>query len=307
MAVHRRGYSQYDGPRTPERWRFWILSRYAFNKVFQSKFLVVFYVLCFVPMLVAMAAVYLSHRVDILLSLFPRAQAPQTELVTVNADFFLTLMNIQATLSVFVTALIGPGLVSPDLTNNALPLFFSRPFSRFEYVLAKFSVLFIVLSLVTNVPMLLIYLLKSGLAGSTWFIENIHLAFAIFIGSLVWVSALSLISLATSACLRWRPAAAGMMFALFFVPTGFGQAANQIMRTGWGTLLNATVVIVTVWNSLFFINDAEGYARMAQVWNPMGYAADPIPAWSAWLMVASVCAVSLLLLNRKIRAHEVVR
>jgi ABC-2 type transport system permease protein len=228
-------------------------------------------------------------------------------LITVNADFFLTLMNIQATLSVFVTALIGPGLVSPDLTNNALPLFFSRPFSRVEYILAKFSVLFIVLTLVTSAPMLLIFLLKSALAGATWFTENIHLAFAIAVGCFVWVTLISLLSLATSAWLRWRPAAAGMMFALFFVPTGFGQAANEIMQTGWGALLNTTVVIVTVWNSLFHINDPDGYARMAQAWNPMGGAAPPIPAWSAWLMVISVSAVSLLLLNRKIRAHEVVR
>src|SRR5262245_39945981 len=207
MAVHRRGYSQYDGPRTPERWRFWILSRYAFSRVFQSRFLVIFYVLCFVPMLVALTAVYLSHRVDLLLTMFPGAPPVQGDLITVNADFFLTLMNIQATLSVFVTALIGPGLVSPDLTNNALPLFFSRPFSRVEYILAKFSVLFIVLTLVTSVPMLLIFLLKSALAGGTWFVENIHLAFAIAIGCFVWVTLISLLSLATSAWLRWRPAA----------------------------------------------------------------------------------------------------
>ena len=157
MAVHRRGYRQYDGPRTPERWRFWILARYAFERVFQSRLLVIFYVICFVPTVIALSAVYLSHHVDVLMSLFPRASMPDTELVPVNEEFFLLLMSIQASLSVFVTALIGPSLVSPDLTNNALPLFFSRPFSRAEYVLGKFSVLFILLSLITGAPMLLIY------------------------------------------------------------------------------------------------------------------------------------------------------
>ena len=307
MAVHRRGYRQYDGPRTPERWRFWILARYAFGRVFRFRLLVVFYVLCFVPTLIASSAVYLSHHVDVLMSLFPRAQVPQAELVPVTAEFFLFLMTIQAVLSVFVTALVGPGLVSPDLTNNALPLCFSRPFSRVEYVLGKFSVLFVLLFLVTGAPMLLIYLLKSALAGSQWFIDNIHLAFAILIGSLVWVTLISLVALASSAWLRWRPAAAGMLFALLFFPTGFGQAANEIMRTGWGTLLNAIVLIGTIWNSLFFINDAEGYARAARALNPMGFRTPPIPAWTAWLMVGSVCAVCLLLLNRKIRAYEVVR
>src|SRR5262249_27447087 len=76
---------------------------------------------------------------------------------------------------------------------------------------------------------------------------------------------------------------------------------------GWGSLLNAIVVIGTVWNSLFYLNDPQGYAVAARTLNPMGRNIDPIPAWTAWLVVGSVCAVCLLMINRKIRAHEVVR
>src|SRR5215471_2007878 len=176
MAVHRRGHRQYDGLLTAERWRFWILARYAFGQVFHSRLLVIFYVLCFIPTLVASAAVYLSHNIELIMSLLPGERIlndPTFELLPVTASFFLTLMTIQAVLSIFVTALIGPGLISPDLTNNALPLFFSRPFSRAQYVLGKFSVLFVLLSMITAAPMLLIYVVKSTLAGSQWFIENI--------------------------------------------------------------------------------------------------------------------------------------
>jgi ABC-2 type transport system permease protein len=307
MAVFRRGYRRYDGPLTPERWRFWILSRYAFGRAFQSRLLVIFYVLCFVPTILALTAIYVTHNVDLLASLFPGARIPNVEILPVTATFFLALMSFQASLSVFVTALIGPGLVSPDLTNNALPLYLSRPFSRAEYVLGKFLVLFVLLSLITAVPMLLIYILKSALMGFGWFVDNIHLAFAVLTGSIVWVTLLSLLSLASSAWVRWRPAAAGMLFALFFFPAGFGQAANAIMRTGWGSLLNGIVLIGTVWNSLFFINDADGYDRAARALNPNPSWIAPLPAWSAWLTVISLCAVCLMLLNRKIRAHEVVR
>lgn len=306
MGVHRRGYKVYDGPRTAERWRFWILSRYAMGKVFKSRLLLIFYVLCFVPTLVTLAGVYLSHNIDLLASLFGRQELPTNELLPINAEVFLMLMSFQATLSVFVTALVGPGLVSPDLTNNALPLYLSRPFSRVEYVLGKFNVLFVLLFLITGAPMLLIFTLKSALAGSAWLINNIHLAFAITVGSVVWVTLISLISLASSAWVRWRPAAAGMLFALFFIPTGFGQMANEIMRMTWGSLLNAIILIGTVWNSLFFINDPAQYEIMARALNPMRRV-PPIPAWSAWFMVAFLCAISLFLLNRKIRAHEVVR
>jgi len=309
MAVHKREYERYDGPRTSETWRFWILARYALSRAFQSRLLVIFYVLCFVPMLVAMAGVYISHNLDLLATLFPRAGVvPEgVDLLPVNAEFFLALMSFQATLSVFVAALIGPGLISPDLTNNALPLYLSRPFSRAEYVLGKFSVLFVLLSLITGVPMLVIFFFKSALAGSQWLGENTHLAFAIAAGSLAWVILISLVAMAASAWVRWRPAAAGMLFALFFVPAGFGQAVNGIMRTAWGSLLNAIVVIGTAWNSLFFINDPERYARAARALHTAPRYLDPIPAWSAWLTLAALCAASLFLLSRKIRAHEVVR
>jgi len=310
MGVHRRGYRQYDGLRTPERWRFWILARYALGRVFQSRLLVIFYVLCFVPTLVALAGIYISHNVDLLATMFPRSPFGRGinagELINVDAEFFLTLMTIQSVLSVFVTALIGPGLVSPDLTNNALPLYLSRPFSRVEYVLGKFSVLFILLSLITVTPLLLLFTVKSSLAGWSWFTENIYLAYAVALGTLIWVTLLSLVALAASAWVRWRPAAAGMLFALFFIPAGFGQAANEILLMGWGSLLNAIIVIGTLWNSLFYLNDPAGYASAARRLNPNNFA-PPIPAWSAWLTVAALCGISLFLLNRKIRAHEVVR
>src|SRR5262249_13779965 len=98
MAVHRRGYHQYTGPRTPERWRFWILARYALGRVFRMRMLVVFYVVCFVPTLIASSAVYISHHVDVLASLFPGANVSE-ELISVNAEFFLVLMSFQASLS----------------------------------------------------------------------------------------------------------------------------------------------------------------------------------------------------------------
>src|SRR5262245_65533719 len=101
MAVHRRGYRQYDGPRTSERWRFWILARYAFGRVFRFRLLVIFYVLCFVPTLVALSAVYLSHHVDLLMSLFQGARPPEVALVPVTASLFIFLILVSCVLLLF--------------------------------------------------------------------------------------------------------------------------------------------------------------------------------------------------------------
>ena len=84
------------------------------------------------------------------------------------------------------------------MTNNALPLYLCRPFTRAEYVLGKMSVLLILLSLITWVPILLVFLFQSYLAGWSWFAQNLRIAGAIFVGSWVWILLLALLSLAIS-------------------------------------------------------------------------------------------------------------
>ena len=51
MAVHKRAYKPYDGPLTSERWRFLVLPRYAIQELLESRVIVVYLVLCFVPFL----------------------------------------------------------------------------------------------------------------------------------------------------------------------------------------------------------------------------------------------------------------
>ncbi len=34
MAVYKQTYKEYEGTRTHPRWRFWVLTRYAFQQVF---------------------------------------------------------------------------------------------------------------------------------------------------------------------------------------------------------------------------------------------------------------------------------
>jgi hypothetical protein len=61
---------------------------------------------------------------------------PKGGFLRINNTFFYIFNNVQCTLAFLLTTFIGPGLVSPDLVNNA-PLYFIRPISRTEYVLGR--------------------------------------------------------------------------------------------------------------------------------------------------------------------------
>ena len=304
MAVYEHTYKRYAGPLTPEWSRFLIIPRYAFRDVFKSKLFTAFFVLCFIPLLVEAILIYLHHNVSALGILKVNVR----ELLPIDAFFFQTFVNLQSGLAFFVALLIGPPLVSRDLRNNALPLYLCRPFSRTEYVLGKMSVLLILLSAMTWIPQLLLFLFQSYLEGASWFVNNIWMASAIFLSSFVWILLLALLSQAVSALVKWRVVASAALLGLFFIPSIFGEVINQIFVTRWGNLISLGALTKNVSAGLFGtfvrttgrITDVDGQVVREIVMN------EP-PLWCSWAALFVICAICLALLSRKVKAYEVVR
>jgi ABC-2 type transport system permease protein len=304
MAVYDHSYKSYSGEVTPRWARFLILPRHSYRGIFQSKLFIAIFVACFIYPLVASILIYLHHNAEALAVL----ELAVRRLVPIDAEFFETLLVGQGMSAFFITLLIGPPLVSRDLTNNALPLYLCRPFSRAEYVIGKMSVLLILLSLITWIPILLLFFFQSYLEGWTWFTQNLRIAGAIFVGSWVWILLLALLSLAISSWVKWRIAASAALIGIFFIPTAFGEAINNIFLTRAGDLISLPDLLRSAGAGLFgtfvehigrtrggFVN---GRRVVADLFRP--------PLWSTWLVLCAICAFCLLLLVRKIRAYEVV-
>lgn len=300
MAVYKRTYSRYDGILTAEWSRFLVIPRFAFEEMHQSRFLTVFYLASFICPLIFALVIYLHHNLSALQLLRINPDA----LIKIDAGYFLNFLGIQSMGAFFLASFVGPGLVSPDLSNGALPLYLARPFTRAEYVLGKFSVLAILMSLMTWIPGLLLYGLQSYLDGWTWIQAYPRIPLALVAGAWIWILVLGLLALALSAWVKWKPAAGGLLFGTFFVAAGFGAVINGILRTRWGLLLNISNLMGSVWLSLFEKPVERGagavFFRVAQ-------RAEGIPVWCCWAMLVALCGVCLLLLGRKIRGVEVAR
>jgi len=304
MAVYEHTYKQYLGKLTPEWSRFLVIPRHAFRDVFKSKLFTAFFVICFLPLLVEAILIYLHHNVSALAILRVNVR----ELIPIDASFFQFWVNFQAWPAYFVMLLVGPPLVSRDLRNNALPLYLCRPFSRTEYVLGKMSVLLILLSAITWVPQLLLFLFQSYLEGTTWFVENLHLASAIFISSVVWILLLALLSQAVSALVKWRVIASAALLGIFFIPWVFGEVVNQMFLTRWGSIISLGALMRNVTSGLFgtFVQ-ASGQITRFDGRIGREIVVNEMPLWAAWLALFVVCAICLTLLSRKVKAYEVVR
>ena len=287
MAVYERAYRGYAGPVTAERRRFLILPRYAFSDVFRSRLFAAFFALCFLWPCCCAFLIYLHHNVSALALL----EIARTNLLAIDAGFFLWFLRIQGTMLGFLIAfVVGPGLISPDMRNNALPLYLSRPFSRTEYVVGKMSVLVTLLSAITWVPGVLLFFLQSYLDGGDWFRNNLRVLAGIVLGSWIWILLLSLLALAVSATVKWRPLASGALLAIFFVASAAGAAVSFTFHTTWGGLLDLSAMVQAVWAALFGVPPPVN-----------------IPLGGAVISLLLVCLLCVVLLSRRIRAYEVVR
>lgn len=286
MAIYTRSYKPYLGPLTPRPARPLILVRYSYTRLFQSKFLVLALALSACYPIGCAAYIYITHN-QALMALF--AQKPGT-LTKVDGSFYYVFSIVQGAAAYLLTAVVGPGLVSPDFTNGAMPLYFSRPFSRTQYVLGKLFTLMCLLALVTWVPGVLLFGIQASVAHSEWLGDNLWLGRSIFLSLFIWTLLLSLLALAVSAWVKWRIAAAAVILGIFFAGAGFGTAINAVMRTPYGSLIDLSEMMHVVWAGMFrYDSDTD------------------LPISVAWVVLLATAAASLWLLSRRVRPFEVTK
>jgi len=86
------------------------------------------------------------------------------------------------------------------------------------------------------------------------------------------------------------------LFGLVIVGSAFGTAINETLDTRWGTLFMFVEQVKTIWLDLFGVAAIFGGSDGPRT----------LPVTVCWLALATFAALSLTLLRRKIRAHEVV-
>jgi ABC-2 type transport system permease protein len=285
MAVYKRGYTPYRGPLTGRWARFMVLPRHAWRRLYEQRLVLLLTMLAFVWPLVCAVFVYLTNHAALLQGLDPEFQ----QFIQVDGRFFSIFMYVQASFAVFLAALAGPGLIAPDLANNALPLYFSRPLTRWTYALARLTVLVGMLSIVTWIPGVLLFALQAGLAGGWWFAENWTLGAGMVAGFLLWLLVLSLVAMASSAYVKWRIVAAAVSLAFFFILSGVAEMIDNVFRVTWGHIIDPAWSVNQVWCALLGVDPPEG----------------PGAGPSAVALMALILSL-VLVIERKLRPVEIV-
>jgi ABC-2 type transport system permease protein len=73
----------------------------------------------------------------------------------IGYDRYLRIVSV---LLLLFSATAGPELLCPDRQSNVLPLYFTRPLSRTDYLLAKAAALLLVMALIALLPLVVLFL-----------------------------------------------------------------------------------------------------------------------------------------------------
>jgi len=289
LSVYKHEYRAYTGALTPLWSRVVVVVRYAIAEAWSSRITVALFILSMLPVVVYLVGIYLANN-----SLARAIIMRRDNGFEIGAGFFLNLLATQCWIALGISAWIAPRLVSFDLADNALPILLSHPISRFGYVMGKLIALLACLSPVTWIPCLLLFAYQGYSSAHPWFMANLRIAGGLLVGSLLWIAFLSILGLAISAWVKWRVVATGAIFAVVFVPAGIGGIITGVLRTRWGFLLNAPVMMTQLWQRLL------GAPEMMR---------DQLhlPTVAILIVLTLVCGICVLMLNARIRGREVVR
>ncbi|MGD9905501.1 MAG: ABC transporter permease subunit [Vicinamibacterales bacterium] len=279
MPIHDQGYHRYKGERDRSGTAWQVIALAGIRTVLAKRKFLGLLLVAWGPFLVRAVQVYIA------------ANFQQASFLQPKGETFREFLDQQGIFVFFVTIYVGAGLIAADRRANALQLYLSKPLTRWEYVAGKLAVLFVFLAMVTFLPAIALLLVQIGFAGSFTFVrQNLYLVPAITLFSLLQVLLASCTILALSS-LSNSSRFVGVMYAgLIFFTGALFNAVRGITGRTWLAWVSPTDALELLGDVMFRL--------------PPRF---EVPVWVAALVVALLIGGSLLVLERRVRAVEVVR
>jgi ABC-2 type transport system permease protein len=278
VPIHDQGYRHYLGQREPHGRAWWVIARSHIVTTLQHRGFRFILLVAWAPFVVRAVQIYVAST-----------NLPVAEFIATTPETFRDFLA-QQRLFVFLVTIGQAGLIADDRRTNALQLYLSKPLTRVEYILGKLVPPLAYVLSVTLVPALLLLLLQIVFAGSLSFLRaNLFLLPAITLFSLVQALLSAFAILALSSLSKSRRFVAIMYAGVIFFTAAMYQALRGITNSRNWAVISPGEMLDVIANAIF-------RAR----------AESPVPVYVAIIVVFVIIGLSILILERRIRAVEVV-
>jgi ABC-2 type transport system permease protein len=276
--IHDQGYRHYGGRREPQGRRWWVIGRAGLMGRIRERRVIAVLLAAWVPFLVRAVQFYAS------------ANFQQVAILAPTVETFREFLGQQEIFIFIVSIVIGAGLIADDRRANALQIYLSKPLTRVEYIVGKLVTLAIVLSFITWLPAIMLLILQMLFAGSTKFLrEHLYVIPAITVVAAVRVFVTSFAMLALSSLSKSRRFVAMMYAGILFFTAAMYQALRQITTSNAWAAISPRDTMNVIADGVFRIKGSQ-----------------PISFLAAIVVVIVLIAVSMWVLERRVRGVEVV-
>lgn len=277
--IHDQSYRRYTGERRPLGRGWAVITSAGIRSMLSRKWFLALLIFAWLPFIFRAVQIYA-------VAMYPTAG----QVLPVDARMFMQFVEQQGSVIFFVTVFVGSGLIANDRRANALQIYLSKPLLRMEYIGGKLTILGAFLLFVTVVPALLLIVLQVMFSGSLEFIRgNLQVIPAVVLASLVRVIVSSFTMLALSSLSKSTRYVAILYAGAIF----FSEAVFGVLRVVTGSTRTAWVSI-----SANLENITDVMFRQAPRYET--------PVIVSVLVLAGLVAVSLSVLERRVRGVEVV-
>ena len=278
MPIHDQGYRHYAGQRAPHGGAWWVIARTHMMSLIRYRWFIVVLVVAWVPCVVRAVQIY-----------FASTNAQVAQLLATTPDTFREFLS-QQRLFVFLVIIMQSGLIADDRRTNALQLYLSKPLTRIEYILGKLIPPLAFVLGVTLLPAVVLLILQIVFAGSLTFVSaNLFLMPAIVLFSLVQALLSAFAIVALSSLSKSRRFVAVMYAGIVFFTAAVYQVLRLITNSRRWAVISPGEMLDVIANAIFRTRGEPA-----------------VPVFIAVLTIAVIIGLSMLILERRIRAVEVV-
>lgn len=295
-STHEELYRPFKGELRPARWRF--LPLYRAQMAVATKRKLPLLILFFGP---AMTGIIVSFMVYMRFSLEETGAAGPIAGAGLAGQFAAQLLEVHNLIiysmkvvrffALLAMAWYGAGLICEDRRAGAHLLYFARPITRADYLLAHFLTAFTFGCAAVLAPGLLICLVAVfNSPGFIFLTEKWDVIVATIGYSLLFVVVLSALILAVSALSKRKSYALASVFAVFMGTVALGGALSALMRK----------------RDFWMVSLASHFERVADWW--LG-ASRSMHRWDPWWslgVLLGLTALSLAVVAWRVRRMEVV-
>lgn len=279
MPIHDQGYQRYAGQKTAIGTAWLVIAGAGLRTVLTQRKYLALMLAAWMPFLARSVQTYFASNM------------PQTAAILgLKPETYRDFLEFQSLFAFFFAVFAGAGLIAADRRANALQLYLARPLTRWEYVAGKLAGLLVLLLGVTFLPAVLLLLVQIGFAGSVTFLTtNAYLLPAITLYSLIQVVLTGTTILALSSLSKSSRFVSVMYAGLIFFMSALFQVVRGVTRS-----------TVFAWMSPKDVLELLGDAIFRQ---RLRY---DLPLWAAVTVVVVLIVASAVILERRVRAVEVV-